>query len=315
MEHVIALHAEWLYACGSQDLTVQSRYFCLTGFAQWCIATVAGNSFRMVDRDLLCKFFAHLKDRALAGYTVKNYKISLTRFFDFLIQSGCRGDNPMESLRVRPRIEAVPVATLREDELHALLQAADRRYQHVPAHNQAAKLHALRDKVLLLLLVATGLRACEVAGLKIGDVDLEQGLLRIRGKGFGYYVKRNRIAFIDHPALLTDLRHYLALRAAPADSPLFLTQLRTSVQASEVRRILQGLARRAGLTRRIYAHLFRHSFCCHLVSQGADAFSVQKLMGHYRIEVTFQYYLHLTPAEVRLDWKTHNPLCREVSPC
>lgn len=315
MEHAVARLVEWLYVRGWRDLTVQSRYFCLSRFVQWCRSVAGGTGLAVADRNLLQRFFAHLKQCRLAGYTVKNYQASLGVFFAFLVHLGYR-DDPMAAIRVRPAIEPVPITVLQENELSALLRAADLRYHQTPARRQATRLRALRDKVLLELLLATGLRASEIAGLTVGDVDLERGCLYVRGKGGGGYIKRNRTAFIDHPVLLADLGHYLAQRAASAGAPLFPTQLHSGhFQASTVPRILQGLARRAGLNRRIYTHLFRHTFCCHLVGHGADAFSVQKLMGHHRVEITLQYYLHLTPDEVRADWQAHNPLRREVPPC
>lgn len=316
MEHAVALLVEWLYACGWKDLTVQSHYFCLARFVRWCRSTTGGAGLAVPNRSLLQRFFAHLKEQRLAGYTVKNYAASLGVFFEFLCDRGYRPDNPMASLRVRPAIEPTPVTALREDELRTLLEAADRRYRETPPHHRNTRLRALRDKVLLEVLVATGLRASEIAGLRVGDVDLERRCLHVRGKGGGGYVKRNRIAFIDHPVLLADLERYLAERGAPPEAPLFPTQLHSGhFQPPMVGRILQGLAKRAGLTRRIYSHLFRHTFCCYLIGHGADAFSVQKLMGHHRIEITLQYYLHLTPDETRADWQAHHPLCREVRPC
>lgn len=315
LQDASALFAEWMYTRGCQELTVKSRYVLVRCFLQWCRETAGNLDVKTPDRDLLRRFFGELKAQGRRGNTVDKYRGSLELFFAYLVKLGARADNPMDLLHIRPQVKPLPITVLRDDELQALLPTAERVYGAVPNHRAADKLQAFRDKVLLELVLATGLRGVEVAELKVGDVDLERARLAVRGKGGGIYVKRRRTAFIDHPVLLADLKAYIQQQGGSAESPLFPSQYRTHLTSLGVRKILKRLARKAGLTRRVYAHLFRHTYCCHLINHGADAYSVQKLMGHTQIEVTLQYYLHLTPAEVRADWQAHSPLAEEVPPC
>ncbi|HYG56654.1 MAG TPA: tyrosine-type recombinase/integrase [Symbiobacteriaceae bacterium] len=315
LQDASALFVDWMYGRGCQELTVKSRYILVRCFLQWCRDAAGNLDVKIPDRDLLRRFFGELKAHGRRGNTIDRYRSSLQLFFAYLVKLGVRDDNPMDLLHIRPQVKPLPITVLRDDELQALLQTADLVYQAVPDRRTAGKLQAFRDKVLLELLLATGLRGVEVAALKVGDVDLERARLAVRGKGGGIYVKRRRTAFIDHPVLLADLKAYIQQQGGSTEFPLFPSQYRTHLTSLGVRKILKRLARKAGLTRRVYAHLFRHTYCCHLINHGADAYSVQKLMGHTQIEVTLQYYLHLTPAEVRADWQAHSPLAEEVPPC
>jgi len=222
----------------------------------------------------------------------------------YLKEKGLIATNPMEDLQIRPRIVEKPVQALTINEMRALLEEAEKHHQSVD--NTKLKRIALRDKLILEFLLATGIRACEIAALKIKDVDLKRGLVYIRGKGSNWFVKRNRVAFIDEEHLITDLTRYV--QGKSPENALFESYYGSHLSSTYLTVIIQKIAKRAGLKRKVNCHLLRHSFCSFLITQGADVFSVQRLMGHWQVETTLHFYLHLTSSELKENWQQHNPL-------
>lgn len=314
LSHGAALFVQWLLGCGYRDASALSTYSPLRVFMRWC-AEQGVVCIPDVERDLLRRFFQHLREKNLSGYTVKQYKSALTSLFAYFLKVGLIGHDPMALLHVKPNLPKSVQAVLSAEEIRCLLTTADKQWRDTPSHQRGLKRWALRDKVLLQLLVATGLRASEIVGLRICDLDLEDGILRVQGKGSNWFLKRDRKAFIDHPVLLRDLRLYLSDCPKDPEAPLFPNPQGKPLGAMQLSRIVHRLGRRADIRRRLFAHLFRHTFCSALIANGADVFSVQKLMGHWDVAITLKFYLHLTPNEVRSDWQTHNPLIREAKPC
>ena len=171
--------------------------------------------------------------------------------------------------------------------------------------------HYRRDLLMCKVFIATGLRASELCELRCRDFDPAAGTLTIAGKGSGPFAIQGRRVFVCDPRLLAELRSWWGerpsgecalfppYRGAPAERTL---------TPGAIDRLVKSWSVLAGLTRPLHAHLFRHSFCSHLIANGADVYSVQQLMGHRRVEVTLEVYLHLTEGEVREQWQRHSPL-------
>jgi integrase/recombinase XerD len=146
---------------------------------------------------------------------------------------------------------------------------------------------AARDRALLELLYASGLRASEIAGLRPSDLNLEAGYLRCLGKG-----SKERVVPIGNPAIQA-LRTYLASeRPESSADRVFLSARGGPLARESVWRILRKLARRAGVHGRVFPHAVRHSFATHLVEGGADLRYVQEMLGHSKISTT-QMYTHV----------------------
>ena len=157
---------------------------------------------------------------------------------------------------------------------------------------------ALRDRALLELMYACGLRASEAVGLELADLDLEEGLLRARGKG-----SKERLVPIGRQAIAA-LAAYLRARA-PArcvglrpQSRLFVNRRGGGLTRQGLYKIVQGHARGAGLEERMSPHTLRHSFATHLLAGGCDLRSLQEMLGHADLATT-QVYTHLSAERLK----------------
>jgi integrase/recombinase XerD len=156
---------------------------------------------------------------------------------------------------------------------------------------------ALRDRALLELMYACGLRASEAVGLLVSDVDLQAGVLRARGKG-----SKERIVPVGREAVRA-LRHYLD-RARPrlvGDRPedrLFVNHRGGGLSRQGLYKIVQRHAKAAGLEHKMSPHTLRHTFATHLLAGGCDLRAVQEMLGHADIATT-QIYTHLSAERLR----------------
>jgi site-specific recombinase XerD len=154
----------------------------------------------------------------------------------------------------------------------------------------------LRDRALLELLYAAGLRVSEAVSLDVPELDLRDRTVRVRGKG-----KKERIGVFGDPAEKA-LRRYLRdgrpRIAAAKESAVFLNRSGGRLSARSVQSIVRKYATKAGLPREVHPHLLRHSFATHLLDGGADLRVVQELLGHESPNTT-QIYTHVTEARKR----------------
>jgi integrase/recombinase XerD len=165
--------------------------------------------------------------------------------------------------------------------------------------------HVLRDRAILYLLYATGIRATEAADAKVCDVNFQLGIVRVLGKG-----RKERIVPVASPALRA-LRDYLASRgdgptgADPA-SALFASRTGRKLSRVDIFRIVRKYVRKAALKARVSPHTLRHAFATQLLSHGADLRSVQEMLGHADISTT-QIYTHVDVARLKAIHKQYHP--------
>jgi integrase/recombinase XerD len=156
---------------------------------------------------------------------------------------------------------------------------------------------ALRDRALLELMYACGLRVSEVTGLELGDVDVEQAMLRARGKG-----SKERLVPIGRQAIAAlgayTSRGRPVLLGARSESKLFLNRRGGGLTRQGLYKIVQGHARGAGLEARMSPHTLRHSFATHLLAGGCDLRSLQEMLGHADLATT-QVYTHLSAERLK----------------
>ncbi len=232
-----------------------------------------------------------LQDHAYSVPTVLRKVAAVRSFLNFLFSEGLIPDAWTDWLRQPKGRQRLPYV-LSEDEVIRLLNAASRG-----TSQQASRALRLRNRALLELLYATGLRATETVNLMLRDVDLEQGRVRCVGKG-----DKERLIPL-HPSACEILRRYIeearedllshardgARVSRRSERHLFLNHHGRSLTRQGVWFILRKCAEEAGLTRKVTPHTLRHTFATHLLNGGADLREVQQFLGHANITTTQIY--------------------------
>jgi len=217
--------------------------------------------------------------QALRRRTVNRRLSSLRSFFKFLLRKGYIKKHPVEAI-FSPKLEKDLPQFLTVDETFRLLQT--------PQGNTPL---ARRDKAILELLYATGMRVSELASLDLGQVDLKRKVIRVYGKG-----RKERLVFIGEKAKEA-LQAYLEVRPklvrAFQEQALFLNARGGRLSPRSIERIVKKYGNLSGMYKNIYPHMLRHSFATHLLNQGADLRVVQELLGHVSLSTT-QKYTHIT---------------------
>jgi integrase/recombinase XerD len=281
---------------------------------------------------LILDFLAYLElERGLSRNTLEAYRTDLLQFGEFLDRRGLDADSASHrdiaaflSELAAGRVERAPVgaatlarkvACLRSFYRHLRREGAiehdptaelrgPRKSQRLPrvlSRDEVARLlsqplgaepRALRDRALLEVMYACGLRASEAIGLELADVDLEEGVLCARGKG-----SKERLVPIGRQAVVA-LRAYCRegrplLLGERACAHVFLNRRGDGLTRQGLYKIVQGHARRAGLAEKMSPHTLRHTFATHLLAGGCDLRSLQEMLGHADLATT-QLYTHLS---------------------
>jgi integrase/recombinase XerD len=216
----------------------------------------------------------------VAPATLQRKTACLRSFYRHLRREGLIEHDPTADLRSPPRTQRLPKVLSREQMSKLLAQP------------KGSEPLALRDRAVLELMYACGLRVSETVGLALEDVDLEEGMLRAHGKG-----SKERIVPVGSRAV-SALEAYLA-RARPVlvghrvQSSLFVNHRGGSLTRQGLYKIIQSHARSAGLDRLMTPHTLRHTFATHLLAGGCDLRSLQEMLGHADLATT-QVYTHLS---------------------
>ncbi len=239
-------------------------------------------------------YVSALHDAGYAKTSVSRRLASLRTFFKFCQREGWAEANPAKPLR-NPRPDRKLPHFLSSDEVSRLLE--------LPPANQAM---GLRDRAILETMYSAGLRVSEVVGLNDGDLDLENELVRIRGKG-----RKERISPLGSYAIRAIGRWKVKRTLSPkepsaAAAPLFVNRFGRRLTTRSVGRMLEKHIHKAGLDGRTTPHTLRHSFATHLLDRGADIRSVQELLGHNSL-VTTQIYTHVSTAALRAAYQKAHP--------
>jgi integrase/recombinase XerC len=225
----------------------------------------------------LRRYSAWLTGQGYAASTVARRLASLRSFFRYLRRQGVVGSDPSSGLRNPKQRRRLP-RLLRVDDVIRLLDT-------VPTDTPPG----VRDRAMLETLYGGGLRVSELVGLNLPDLDFDQDLIRVRGKG-----QRERLCPVGQMAVHW-LKRWVPLRQAKRanDLALFLNQRGSRLTSRSVGRLLEAHLLRAGLVNAASPHTLRHSFATHLLDRGADLRSVQELLGHRNLTTT-QIYTHVT---------------------
>ena len=251
-----------------------------------------------VDRNLLISYILNLKERNYAPATVARKLAAVKSFFDFLVAEGALRSDPTENLS-SPKVGKSLPKPLSAAEVEALLEE--------PAKLSSPE--AKRDRAMLELLYAGGMRVSELVSTNTSDLNLGAGFVRCFGKG-----SKERIIPI-HRGAVEALEEYLtgarlSLLHNKEDEALFLNRRGERLTRQGFWLILKDYAKAAGLKREVTPHTLRHSFATHMLSGGADLRAVQELLGHANISST-QVYTHLTSEHVRQVYEKAHPRAKD----
>jgi integrase/recombinase XerD len=241
----------------------------------------------------LGRYLGLLQRQGLSTRSIARHVSSMRALYRFLVRAGAADRDPTEHLD-RPRPPRRLPRTLSVDEVSALLESPSTRHPD-----------GLRDRAMLELLYASGMRASECLALRVPDINLEAGYLVCTGKG-----SRQRLVPVGEQAV-NWVRAYLA-GGRPAHvkdrdpGALFLSRRGRPLTRQGLWDIIRRAASRAGLPRAVSPHMLRHSFASHLLEGGADLRSVQAMLGHTDIATT-QIYTHLPSARVQALYRRFHP--------
>lgn len=228
--------------------------------------------------DVLRGYLADLQRRGYASSTVARKVAAVKSFFHFLAAQGAVTADPTLGLE-SPKIEKRLPRILAHEEVERLLAA--------PAQSIGPK--ALRDRALLELLYATGMRVTEVVTLQVDDIDLDKGTVVCRGKS-----SKQRAIPIQGESAVTALKEYLlrsrpGLAKEPDQRALFLNHRGEKLTRQGLWLIIKAYAEAAGISAEVTPHTLRHSFAKHLLGKGAGIRQLQELLGHANLSTTLIY--------------------------
>ncbi|MDW8262555.1 MAG: tyrosine recombinase XerC [Phycisphaerales bacterium] len=241
------------------------------------------------------EFLAYLYAQNYTKSTTARKLATLRSFYKFLIRRGMVSINPLSTIRTPKQEKRLPKC-LDLEQVQKLLDAPG-----------DADLLSARDKAMLEVLYSSGIRVSELVELEMGDLDLVEGVLRVRGKG-----RKDRITPIGSQAIKA-LQRYFELRKldhrcqnSSSAQRVFLNKHGEALSTRSVRRKLDKYLAIAGLDPGISPHTLRHSFATHLLNNGADLRSVQELLGHQSLSTT-QIYTHLTTTRMKQVYDEAHP--------
>jgi len=252
-----------------------------------------GKTFADTHRDDIRAFLAALYGRALSAQSVARHLISLRNLFRFLVKEGRVESDPTADVEA-PKLERTLPRYLSTEEVDALLGQPD---LSTPL--------GLRDKAMLEVLYATGMRVSELVRVRCSDFESGLGVVRCLGKG-----NKERLIPVGKSALHAVDAYLRGGRSAfckNGQEPfLFLNRRGGPLTRVGFWKILAGYGRRAGFSVPLTPHLVRHSFATHLLERGADLRSIQLMLGHSDISTT-QIYTHVLKQRLKQVYQTHHP--------
>lgn len=283
---------------GASAHTVKAYAEDLSQFVDYA-ETQGVTDIHAADSALLRSFLAYLQSLGLARASRARKTATLRSFFSYLAKQSLLARSPAVGLRSIKTERRLP-KYLRSDEMEALLAAPD-----------AATAIGLRDRALLETLYASGMRAGELVTLCLGDVNYDEGVIRVIGKG-----DKERITLLGRQAVFALERYIrkgrpeLVLQAEKDDGALFVNRYGARLSDRGVRKLFDRYCAAASTHLKITPHVLRHTFATHLLSNGADLRLIQELLGHASVATT-QMYTHVTTERLQEVYEKAHPRARK----
>ncbi|MFK5921451.1 MAG: tyrosine recombinase [Verrucomicrobiota bacterium] len=266
----------------------------LETFANWLEKQTSQSSPQTVELSHLSDYLAQRKKTGLAVGSLRFEAIALKIFFRHLLSRGQIPTDPSEKLD-SPKLEQHLPETLNERDVEKLIESID--------NNKAL---GRRDQAMLELLYSSGLRVSELTEARIENLDLDEAVIRVTGKG-----NKTRLVPVGRQAkdALSDyLRHERPqlVRSSRTHSHIFISVRGSKLTTNRIRQILKSRAQMAGIKINVYPHMLRHSFATHLLGNGADLRVIQEMLGHADIATT-QIYTHVDQGQLKKLHRNFHP--------
>ena len=272
--------------------TVSSYMRDIRQFSQW-VQCHCDQDISCVSRQEVSDYLLYLQNQGKSGATVSRTLASLKNFFAYLVSSGFIKESPVSSDIHVERGEKKLPEILTGKEVEQLL-----------AQPSCTDAKGYRDKAMLEVMYATGIRVTELIDLNISDVNLELGIIKCSG------TRKNRVIPL-YPAALRALGVYMQeirpiMVSDPEENALFVNVSGGRMSRQGFWKILKFYQAKAGIEKDITPHTLRHSFAVHLLENGADLGSLQELMGHSDISST-QFYTHMINQKIKSVYEKCHP--------
>ena len=281
---------------GLSENTLSAYRTDLKNFSAWLSQRSNKTAIDMlvnVDREHIVHYLSELEDRQISARSQARLLSSLRRFYAYLLREKNIEVDPV-ALIDSPKLGRSLPKTLTEEDVEALLMAPD-----------TSTLLGLRDRVLFEVLYATGLRVSELIGLQLTQVNLQQGVLRVTGKG-----NKERLVPLGEEAVNWLEKYLLNTRAdllkGQVTDALFVTKRGSAMTRQAFWYLIKRYAFQAEIASTISPHTLRHAFATHLLNHGADLRVVQMLLGHSDLSTT-QIYTHVAKARLKSMHSQHHP--------
>lgn len=278
---------------GLSENTLNAYRADLSGFAKWLYREQKGTELIKVERSQILDYLAYRGKLGTKSRSAARLLSSIKRFYQYCVREQIIREDPSDRIDA-PKLGRSLPKFLSEDEVEALLDAPDLKDPI-----------GVRDRTMLELLYATGLRVSELVALKTGQINLRQGVVRIQGKG-----NKERLVPLGQEAIswlekyLKDARKQIAPEFS--SDYVFTTRRQSAMTRQAFWYLIKRYARKVGIKKHLTPHTLRHCFATHLLNHGADLRVVQMLLGHSDLSTT-QIYTHVAQERLKNLHAQHHP--------
>ena len=247
--------------------------------------------FKMIDPDVLNIFVMELRHTNTSGKSIKRYLSSIRVFFNFLIEVGEVQTNPALLIKT-PKVERDLPKTIDFDDLKKMMTINSTKYKE------------LRVVLMIELLYSCALRVSELVGINFEDIDMDEGFVKVMGKG-------GKARFSPMGQTTIDvLKRYIKQRPNCATNALFINQNNTRISTRTVQNVVKKRALQVGISINVHPHMLRHAAATHFLQSSHDLRTVQEFLGHKSIKST-QVYTHLDFLELSKVYDEFHPRAKK----
>ena len=282
--------------------TIKSYTIDLTQLLKFLLVENASSNFQDITKENLKLYLEHISQ--FKAKTIKRKIATVKAMFNYLEFEDKIVVNPLRKIRIRIKEPKQLPRVLDIGEINQIFYKAYDQRSIIMNKGRYASIEALRDIVVIELLFATGARVSEIANLKIDHLDLISGVVILKGKG-----DKERLIQICNKETMEILQTYYDLHKEKIDNAgnyFLINRFNGKLSDQSIRNIVKKLASKAGISKHITPHVFRHTFATLLLEKDVDIKYIQLLLGHTSI-ITTQIYTHVNKSKQREILQTKHP--------